>query len=297
MSDYFESRLGQIDQGLWRPRLKGPLRDALYDLGATLSGARRKAATIAAAIPTLKVLVVGVAHPDRPGELEALVGRLRNSRHEVSVSIVQMQPGMGKFQNIARALDRVSRPLHDFDWVVITDDDIGLPPRFLDTFLGLAEHAGLMIAQPAHRFHSYTTFAITQRRWGSLVRATRWVEIGPITAIRREALVELLPFPVSRWDWGLDIYWAQLADRKGWRLGVVDGAPVEHQRPVGGGYDIKAAMAEAVEFLRGHEVTFSRADCHGASQVVTDWRPERTPKAQSAACLPLASGPTSRAPN
>lgn len=274
MSDYFDNRLGQIDQGLWRPRIVGRLRDLVHDLGARLAGGVRKTAAIAAAAPARKILVLGVAHPDRPGDLEEVVTQLRRSRHEVAVSVVTMQPGLGKFQNITRALAQVTCPLSVFDWVVITDDDVGMPADFLDRFIALAEHAGLMIAQPAHRFFSYTTFAITQRRWGSLVRATPWVEIGPLTALRQETLADLMPFPVSRWDWGLDIYWAQLADRKGWRMGVVDGVPIEHRRPVAGGYDSDVAMAEAVQFLTQHNVTFTRADCHGWSKVVVDWRPE-----------------------
>lgn len=252
----------------------GRLRDAWHDFGTVAFGGGRKARAISARTPVRRVLVLGVAQPSRVQDLDEIVAQLRVSRHDVTVSIIDMQPGVGKFQNITRAIERVGRPLSDFDWVVITDDDVGLPHDFLDRFIGLAEHAGLMIAQPAHRFFSYATFAITQRRWGSLVRATRWVEIGPITALRRETFGDLLPFPVSRWDWGLDVYWAQLAGQKGWRIGVVDGVPIEHRRPVAGSYDARAAIAEAVDFLARYEVTITRADCHGASQVVTDWWPE-----------------------
>lgn len=288
MTDYFQNRLGQIHQGLWRPRFIGRLRDLLHDAGARLSGGERKADGIAAIAPARRILVLGVGHPDRPGDLEAVVDRLRQSRHEVTASIVTMQAGLGKFQNIARAIAQADRPLAAFDWVIVTDDDITLPDHFLDRFIGLAEHAGLALAQPAHRFYSYTTFAITQRRWNSLARATRFIEIGPISAIRRDILDDLFPVPESRWDWGLDVYWAQIADRKGWKLGVIDAVPVEHRRPVAGGYSSDAAIAEAAEFLVRHNVTLSRADCHSDSRVVIDWKPE--PRAAAPRPSPRIAG-------
>lgn len=294
MTDYFDNRLGQIHQGLWRPRLLGPLRDALYDLAVRLTGGERKADAIAEATPVRRILVLGVGHPDRPGDLEAVVDQLRRSRHEVTASIVTMQAGLGKFQNIGRAIAQVDRPLSAFDWVIVTDDDITLPPNFLDRFIGLAEHAGLTLAQPAHRFFSYTTFAITQRRWNSLVRATRFIEVGPLSAIRRDTFADLFPVPESRWDWGIDVYWAQIADRKGWSLGVVDGAPLEHRRPVAGGYSSDAAIAEAAEFLARHKVTLSRADCHTESRVVVDWRPEAATTARRPS-PPIAHRPSSDA--
>ena len=66
-----------------------------------------------------------------------------------------------------------------FDWLIIADDDIALEPGFLDDFIAASEAAGLSIAQPAHRFDSYANFGLTHRRWGALVRETRFVEIGP----------------------------------------------------------------------------------------------------------------------
>ncbi len=271
ISDYFDSRLGQIHQGMWRSRTKGPLRDALHDIGFFLRGGARKAVKIAAATPVRKVLVTGVSRPDRPGEMEAVKAVLSQTRHQVTFALTPMADGVGKFDNIGRALAELGRPLADFDWVVIVDDDLGPPAHFLDLFLGLAEDAGLKIAQPAHRLHSYTSFAITQRRFGSLVRTTRWVETGPLIAVHRDAFELLASVPATRWDWGLSVLWAQIADQRGWPMGVVDGAPVEHRHPVADGYDPEVAIAEARGFLAEHKVTFTRAECHGDSKIVTAW--------------------------
>ena len=91
---------------------------------------------------------------------------------------------------------------------------------------------------------------MTRRRPASLVRETRFVEIGPVTAFSRRAAAELLPFPELRYGWGLDLHWAAIAARRGWRLGVVDALPVRHESGVvADAYPREAAEAEAARFL------------------------------------------------
>ena len=91
---------------------------------------------------------------------------------------------------------------------------------------------------------------MTRRRPASLVRETRFVEIGPLTAFGRRAAEELLPFPDLRFGWGLDLHWAALAAERGWRLGVVDATPVRHEAAtVGSSYETADAQAEAAGFL------------------------------------------------
>jgi hypothetical protein len=140
-----------------------------------------------------------------------------------------------------------------YDWLLVLDDDVELPRGFLDRFLGLAERFDLRLAQPAHRLRSHAAWRLTRRRPGSLVRETRFVEIGPVTAIHRDAFAVLLPFPALRMGWGLDAHWAALAVAHGWRLGVVDATPIGHRaRPAGDAYAREQAIAEARAFLAGH---------------------------------------------
>ena len=87
----------------------------------------------------------------------------------------------------------------------------------------------LDLAQPAQTLRSHSAWKVTRRRPASLVRETRFVEIGPVTAFGRAAAAELLPFPELRYGWGLDLHWAALAAERGWRLGVVDALPVRHE--------------------------------------------------------------------
>jgi hypothetical protein len=138
----------------------------------------------------------------------------------------------------------------DFDWILAVDDDLLLPPRFLDRFIALCERFALDLAQPAQTLRSHSAWRVTRRRPASLVRETRFVEIGPLTAFGRRAAAELLPFPELRYGWGLDLHWAALAAERDWRLGVVDATPVRHESAtVGSAYPRDEAETEAADFL------------------------------------------------
>jgi hypothetical protein len=154
----------------------------------------------------------------------------------------------GKFENLNLLLE--SHPPEDRDWLLVVDDDIVLPQGFLDRFLFLAEHFRLDLAQPAHRLASHAAWRVTRRRSGDVVRETRFVEIGPLTAFACSTFPALLPFPDLRMGWGLDLHWAALARTRGWRCGVIDAVPIGHRAtPAAGAYSREHALAEARTFL------------------------------------------------
>jgi hypothetical protein len=228
--------------------------------------------------PRQRVLVASVY---RPGSLLAgALPRLTSDRHEVTLALGAVkaaEPGLaehtvaeglggGKFANLNRVLEAASAEAAaeaggpsagdsapvpvDFDRILAVDDDLVLPPRFLDRFVALCEHFALDLAQPAQTLRSHSAWRVTRRRPASLVRETRFVEIGPLTAFGRRAAAELLPFPELRFGWGLDLHWAALAVERGWRLGIVDATPVRHESAtVGSAYPRAEAEAEAAEFL------------------------------------------------
>jgi hypothetical protein len=178
------------------------------------------------------------------------------ARHTVAERL-----GGGKFENLNAVLAavctrsgsptaRTAAAPPDFDWIIVVDDDLLLPPRFLDRFIALCERFALDLAQPAQTLRSHSAWRVTRRRPASLVRETRFVEIGPLTAFGRRAAAELLPFPDLRFGWGLDLHWAAIAADRGWRLGVVDATPVRHESAtVGSAYPRGDAEAEAADFL------------------------------------------------
>jgi GT2 family glycosyltransferase len=136
------------------------------------------------------------------------------------------------------------------DWLLVVDDDVVLPERFLDRMIVLAEHFDLQLAQPAQSLASHAAWRVARRRPRSILRETRFVEIGPVTLFSREAARTLLPFPALRYGWGLDLAWARQAQEHGWRLGIADALAVRHETgTVGSAYSAEAAIAEAREFL------------------------------------------------
>jgi hypothetical protein len=227
---------------------RAALRDVAMDL--RLATTLRRLDRDAAASPARRVLVLGVDRPGGPGRMRAAVEELGRSHHDLTIAVAPDPGGRGKFENLNALLEDQRAAGHD--WLLVLDDDVDLPRRFLDRFLFLAERVGLDLAQPAHRRRSHAAWEVTRRRPGSVLRETRFVEIGPVTALRSTTFDVLLPFPPLRMGWGLDAHWGGLAARHGWRLGVVDATPVAHRAaPVGASYDTGAAVAEAEAFLEG----------------------------------------------
>jgi hypothetical protein len=256
VSNFFDSHEGAASGvSLNSPRLW--IKDWICDL--RLAGSRRYREAIRPAGPAQKILVVGVEVPGREADMVAVTARLRNCRHDVDVSVTPMAP-QGKFANVDVAIAAAPQPLDAYDWLVITDDDVAIERHFLDHYIALATAADLAISQPAHRFASHASLFVTRRRLGSLVRTSRFVEIGPISVLRRETFAELVPFPETRWCYGVDALWSALAERRGWRMGIVDAAPLRHLRPVARSYDATEAIDEGRRLLERFDVQLTRAE-------------------------------------
>jgi len=188
--------------------------------------------------PGRDVLVAGIYRPP------AAAPGVPSSRHRVTARFAEMKEGRGKFENLNDIVDS------DADWLILVDDDVVLPDRFVDRFVAVCEHLRLDLAQPAQTLASHAAWRVVRRRPLALARETRFVEIGPVTAFSRRAARELLPFPALRYGWGLDLHWSALAAERGWRLGIVDAVPVRHETaPVGAAYSADAAIEEAQRFL------------------------------------------------
>jgi hypothetical protein len=244
----------------WRST-KRRLGELAYGALDTLSGTRRRAARLArSATPQREVLVIGVY---RPGSLlaEALPA-LMSERHRVRIALGSTGPADeplrehtvaenlagGKFENLNRLLEAAGPETPD--WTIAIDDDVRVPRAFLDRFVGVCEAFELDLAQPAQTLRSHSAWKVTRRRPATLLRETRFVEIGPVTAFGRAAAAELLPFPELRYGWGLDLHWAAVAAERGWRLGVVDALPVRHEfGVVAAAYAREDAVEEAASFL------------------------------------------------
>ena len=243
----------------WR-RAKRSAGEVAYTALDTVAGTRRRSARLAREVRApLEILVIGVYRPD--SLIADALPPLHSDRHNVRIALgsaAAADPRLaehtvaegltgGKFENLNRVLETQQGAA---DWTLVVDDDVGLPGAFLDRFVAVCEVFGLDLAQPAQTLRSHSAWKVTRRRPASLVRETRFVEIGPVTAFSRRAAGELLPFPNLRYGWGLDLHWAALAGQRGWRLGVVDALPVRHESGlVAAAYPREEAEAEAARFL------------------------------------------------
>jgi GT2 family glycosyltransferase len=226
------------------------LRDATTETWE-IASARRLRLNLAARHkpPLRRILAIGVVRPEYATLAAGVRAELERSRHEVELHTCP--PGKrGKFENLNRLL--AEHPACGRDWLLVVDDDIELPRGFLDRLLFLCERFDLQLAQPAHRSRSHAAWPVTRRRWGSVVRETQFVEIGPVTAFAHPTFEELLPWPELRMGWGLDAHWAARAHTHGWRCGVVDAVAIGHRAaPAADAYSHEAAVSEAREFLAG----------------------------------------------
>jgi GT2 family glycosyltransferase len=195
--------------------------------------------------PPLDVLVLAVARPQQAAVWAAARAELERSRHHVEIRETTGE-GRGKFENLNALLGDAAPAA---DWLLVCDDDVVLPPRFLDRFLAGAGRADLKLCQPAHRLHSHTGWRITRRRLGAAVRETNFVEIGTVTGFHRDTFGVLVPFPALQMGWGLDSHWSAVAQQHGWRIGVVDATPILHLNPAAESYPRAEAIAEAGAFL------------------------------------------------
>jgi GT2 family glycosyltransferase len=235
--DYLSGRSGTLGR---RTALLGALKDARAGLRVRPRAKRS---------PRRRVHVVGVARPENLRTVARLRRELERSHHDVALHLATPAAGAGKWANINAAL--AAAPLGDADWLLLVDDDVIVPRGFLDRFVALAEGYGFELAQPAHAFASHAAWDVTRRRPGVLARRTRFVEIGPITAISAKAARELLPFPDLRMGWGLDGRWSAIAADHDWPIGIIDATPIRHLKPVASSYPRDEAIAEAEAFLDG----------------------------------------------
>jgi GT2 family glycosyltransferase len=228
----------------WRRRL----RDATADAWEIASGRRVRLAIAARRQPPRRsVLALGVERAEHQELSRRIRRELSGSRHDVTL-FTTPPGGRGRFENLNRLL--AEHPTDRCDWLLVIDDDVELPRGFLDRFIFLCERFSLQLAQPAHCLDSHAAWPLTRRRARSVVRETRFVEIGPVTAFARSTFEVLLPFPELRMGWGLDAHWAALASQHGWRCGVVDAVPIHHRAaPAADAYPREVAVAEARAFL------------------------------------------------
>jgi hypothetical protein len=231
-----------------------------------------------------KVLVVGVYLADKPSWIRSIVHNLGASS---SYQVVQRWAVIGEAE-VASELRSVTRvhntvqepkfalvnrllahePFSDYEYVLVVDDDIRLPDRFVDRFLGLQTDLGFSLAQPARTSNSYIDHPLVQQIEHILARQTLFVEIGPVTSFHRSIFSLLLPFDLtSPMGWGYENIWSYRLYYAGFKMGIIDAYPVDHSlRATATYYNSKEAGAGAERILKAHK-HFSLKRCYKTLQV------------------------------
>ena len=230
-------------------------------------------AVVDAASPTgharQAVLVVGIYLIDKENSAARVTAELGRSREW---AVTQAWVGLGrgpipdelagvtastaeafvpKFVLLNDILSRMR--LDQYAFVVVCDDDIEIPSGFLDRYLERVVRHDLALAQPARTHASYIDHAFVEQLEGLGARWTRFVEIGPLFSVRRDAVPLLLPFDeASPMGWGYDLAWPCVMERAGLKMGIIDATPVDHslRKPVAY-YEHQTATATMERFLEG----------------------------------------------
>ncbi len=198
-----------------------------------------------------KVLVTGVYLANQENTIEHIVDELSKSEKFIieqkwialygispskkveSVTFMKQDKPEPKFVLLNKILSQFK--IHQYDYILFCDDDIKLVDNFLDRFLELQEKYDFALAQPARTHNSFIDHPFVEQLDGITARRTRFVEIGPVFSVRKDAFPILIPFDESSFmGWGYDFVWPCFIEKMGLRMGIIDAVPVEHslRKPV-----------------------------------------------------------------
>lgn len=144
----------------------------------------------------------------------------------------------------------------DYDYVWIPDDDVYASQERIARMFEVARHMGLDLFAPALHESSFYAHFITMENRRFYGRWVGFVEIM-VPGFRTAALEALLPtldLSETGWGWGLDSLWPKLLDYR--NVGIIDGTPVMHTRPVGRMRDPdlqRRVLAESDAILAGND--------------------------------------------
>jgi hypothetical protein len=197
------------------------------------------------------VLIVGIYLADQKNNMEHIAGEysmaakwnvvqrwvaIGNTSYSQTIrknTVLTIENALPKFALLNKIL--TNQPLERYDFIIISDDDVSLPPNFLDSYLAIVMKHDFALAQPARTHNSFIDHPFVEQLDGLEARRTRFIEIGPIVSMRRDLFPTFLPFDEnSAMGWGYDFVWPCLVEKIGLKMGIVDATPVEHsiRKPV-----------------------------------------------------------------
>jgi len=197
----------------------------------------------------MKVLVTGVALSDKPNNAASIMDGLASSQnwqldqkwHVIGESVLPRTEHIvsssmekeEKYKILNRIIQEVN--LGAYEYLFVIDDDIEIPPHFVDQYLQVVGRRHYALSQPARTHASYIDHFFVSQLLGIESRQTRFVEIGPVTCIHNSAYHLLLPFDLrAPMGWGLDFHWPTILTQHNLKMGIIDQIPIEHslRKPV-----------------------------------------------------------------
>lgn len=182
----------------------------------------------------------------------ASLGEKSPSQMVKDVTIFNLKNGLPKYVLLNKLLANGS--FENYDFIIISDDDIFLPLNFLDNYLDLVVKYGFVLAQPARTHNSYIDHHFVRQLAGIGARRTRFVEIGPLVSIHKDIFPAILPFDESSsMGWGYDFVWPCIIEKTGRRMGIIDAFPIDHsiRKPVKN-YNYDDANRGMQDYLSNH---------------------------------------------
>jgi hypothetical protein len=137
-------------------------------------------------------------------------------------------------------------PLWDYEAIWLPDDDLLCDGASLNTMFHLFRKLGLELAQPSLKQGPgcFPNHPLTVQRPGNTIRYERFIEIMcPI--FTKEALkICIGSMRDVESGYGLDHLWPAFLGYPQTKLGIIDAVAVQHTRPIGATYDLRAAVDE-----------------------------------------------------
>lgn len=139
--------------------------------------------------------------------------------------------GLNKADGFHELATRGRIPWRDYEYILLLDDDVYFSPGDISRLFEICDTHATYLAQPALRWGTYASHAVTLRNPFCRLRATSFVEImAPVFS--RAALAELLEtLLLSKSTWGIDWVWSStlLGQRA---IHVIDAIAVDHTKSV-----------------------------------------------------------------
>jgi hypothetical protein len=226
------------------------------------------------------ILIIGIYFSDKRNYATQLHKKFNNSYNH---NVVQIWVGLGvgemydftnftytepkpKFTILNEILKDID--ISQFDYLIVTDDDIVIPSSFIDGYIEVVDAVGFSLSQPSRSHFSELSHAITKVKKNCIARQTRFVEIGPLFMVQKKLFELLIPFDdITPMGWGVDFVWPAILKKYNMKMGIVDSISINHgMRETGISYNKiqhKKIMAEYLNNIEhlSREEAFVVIDC------------------------------------